>query len=361
MYEDVPGYDPPVDHSGVVLEAGGLCPSPQGIRSAPFGPDRATGGVGVSSPALPGQSGLEQPDPFSEAKPRQPPLYLVHTANLEAAYMPEPLYQPTKCDPKFIVIGCKCGREGRKIVPSACMSLDCIHCWSHVAARRAARVFHRLVSPPQGKRMSYRLPTVIYTVFTIPEHLRDRFLERAEWQKVRKLAWKILKEKFGARFAVEATHPTGDAPEFNFQPHLNFLWIQRSGYKPFLDKGLLWGEWGKALGLKEARVWSRYSDKIKQIHGWAWYVGRPFPGTHKWTGPMRWYGTYPKAKEFEHVTCSECGSHYHVIGFLYSWQVEQWYAGEWKTGLAPPWQRDSEISPLPYRKAISQDTSTSNL
>lgn len=351
MYEDVPGCKHPVDHSGLMLEAGGLGPSPQGIRSAPFGPDRATAGVGVSSPALPGQSGLELPDPHNESKPRQPPLYLVHTANLEAAYLPEPLYQPSKCDPKFIVLGCNCGKTSRLVVPSACMSLDCVHCWSHVARRRAFHVFNRLMSPQPGVRKSYRVPTVIYTIFTVPAELRDRFLERNEWQKVRKLAWKILKEKFGARFAVEATHPTGDAPEFNFQPHLNFLWIQRPGYKPFLDKPLLWSEWGKALGLKEARVWSRYSDKVKQIHNWAWYVGRPFPGTHKWTGPMRWYGTYPKAKQLEHLTCPDCGARYKVIGFLYGWQMDQWLESECFQGLDPPWERDYDISPLPRRKA----------
>lgn len=358
MTENVPGSGPLVNESRIGLEAGGLCPSPPSVLSAPEDLGEGRIGVGDRSPALPRKTRPETPDPFHGSQHRQAPLYLVHTANLGSEELPEPLYKPVKCDPKFIVLGCNCPVDltkpklgnKRHIVPSACMSLDCEHCWSHVSWRRANMIFYRLLSPHTGQTKSYRTPTVIYTIFTLPEGLRKKFLNKKYWQYIRVKAWAILRDKFGAKFGVEASHPTGDQEEFNFQPHMNFLWIQKPGFKPFLDKEKLWKAWGKVLHQDEARVWSQYSDRLKRIRDWAWYVGRSFPGTHEWTGSMRWYGTYPKQKQLEHTTCAECGSRYKLIGFISATIVEDFWDTGFLSGRDPPWYDANFVQPLKPRK-----------
>lgn len=268
------------------------------------------------------------------------PVILNNTANLDAV-LPVPFYPPTRCTPKFIVLSCKCGR---RIVPSTCMSLDCSSCKDQVGKRRSWSVIKRILGPTLYQRRQYTGFNVIYTVFTIPPNAREGFFfNKSKWQKIRKKAWKILRDNFGAKFGVEVTHPAGDVNTATFHPHLNFIWIQRPGHRPFIDVNLLREKWNNALNLEKSDVHSQYTNKIARVVHWSKYVTRTFPGTHEWTGPMRWYGQYPKIPRPTECGCEECGQKFNVIGWIDARLVKKWEDTGMMMGLDPPWLNDANI------------------
>lgn len=287
--------------------------------------------------------------PSSKVGPGQPQCYLEYTANLDDN-LEVPFYSPTSCTPKYIVLACQCSR---KIVPSTCMGLDCKSCSDYVGKRRANSVLRRLLGHEYFHGHGNRRKTVIYTIFTVPECIRQRYyFDEKEWQKVRRKAWSILKKRFGALYGVEATHPVGDLDASHFHPHLNFLWVQRKGWRPFLDVDVLRLEWAKVLGVSTVDVHSQYSGHIGRIIHWANYVTRTFPGTHQWTGPMRWYGKYPRIKELHQEVCPDCGCSYHVIGWIDARLVDEYYETGILMGRDPPWERDECIAKVKSKTKI---------
>lgn len=272
--------------------------------------------------------------------------YLDYTANLdgfEALY----LYQErTKaCDPKYLVQECKCpggtysgkGKNARYILPSVCMSANCVNCEPWVNRRRAFSIFKRFV-PFEG----CNIKPVIYTVFTVPKHVRDRYTNPKAWQKVRTKTWHILKKDFGGLFGVECSHPKGDSSE-EFHPHLNFLWRVRKGCSAYINVKALREAWAKLLGVRTVNLKSRYYDQPGQIMQKCKYVSRVFPGYHYWTGPVRWYGKYPRKGKPDLIVCENCGSPFKVIGFIHRFDVDDWYEFGWQSGSDPPWYNDKKI------------------
>lgn len=287
-------------------------------------------GVRVDSPAsIPKVSGGEAP------------CYVQHTANLDPETTPMPLYPPSECDPKYIVLQCACGR---RIVPSSCMSLDCDFCKKQVSKRRADSVMRRLLGGDLYQKRQYQRRVIIYTVFTVPPEIRELCLNKDYWQTLRRKAWKLLKSLFGAKYAVEVSHPQGDKNVSVFHPHLNFLWVQQSGYRPFIDVDLLRVRWGEAINTLESDVYSQYSNKIGRIIHWCKYVTRNFPGTHKWTGSMRWYGKYPKIKHPTDYVCVECNCRFHFVGWVDARAIDDYNERGFLMGLDPPWERDELIT-----------------
>lgn len=278
-----------------------------------------------------------------------PDIMSTHTANLGILYPPQE--PPKSCTPKYVVLQCGCGR---RIQPSTCMSLDCTVCREHVGRRRADAVVRRL--------KFHRFKPVIYTVFTVPLAIRERFYERKEWQKVRLRIWKVLKRKFGARYGCEASHPVGD-PALDhgeiiadtngevFHPHLNFLWVQFNGWSPFIDVELLRKEWARILGVDVVDVWTNYSGSPGRVVKWARYVFRTFPGMHKWTGSARWYGKYPRARKQPQAMCIECGYPITVVGTISHWDVDDWMSVQHWGDTDPPWYDDSKIRRYKSRSA----------
>ena len=298
-------------------------------------------GVGDAPPGSPVKVGLGEPA-----------CYLERTANLDAEPGSFRLYPSTKCKLKYIVLECNCGR---RIVPSTCMSLDCSSCAPHVGARRSLSVLKRILGETLYQRSKYTDKTLIYTIFTVPKAIRNTYLAKAEWQKVRKKAWTLLKEYFGALYGVEVTHPVGDKDKTLFHPHLNFLWVQRPGFKPFIDVNLLREKWSAVLKVDSSDVYSQYSSKIARISHWTKYVTRTFPGTHSWTGPLRWYGKYPKAKVPVEYVCNECGTHFRLIGYVAGEDVDNWYKRGILMGIDPPWERDECITPIKRKRSTHPD------
>ncbi len=276
------------------------------------------------------------------------PVILTNTVNLDGFEPLVPLYQPSHCSLKYVVIDCKCNR---RIVPSTCMALDCEICQPFVGKRRADSVLRRLLGDVFYQRPKHWKRAVIYTILTIPPKLRERFLDSKAWTKVRQKAWRILKKYFGAKYGVEVSHPVGDNKPDVFHPHLNFLWVQQDGHRPFIDRALLQRLWSEVLDVPVSDVHTQYSTHLRLIAHWAKYVTRTFPGNHKWAGSLRWYGKYPKKTRPEHVTCCDCGSRFRAIGYVSAEDVDQWFEHGQLMGRAPPWERDADITFFPHKKA----------
>jgi len=339
--ESVSGCLHPVDNSGQMLEQGGEGPSPQDALEFPPNLNPVLRGVGVEPPYSSVKVGSDTESlPNPDKSTSKTPYYLDYTANLDEFLPPVPLYPPTRCDPKYIVLQCKCGR---RIVPSACMSLDCEFCHDQVGKRRSESVYRRLLQGSLYQRRKYHNITVIYTVFTVPLSLREECLDKSSWQHLRKQAWLLLKNTFGGLYGVEVSHPSGEKDPTKFHPHLNFLWIQRTGFRPYIDVDLLRRTWADVLKVDTSDVYSQYSSDIAKIIHWSNYVTRTFPGNHKWTGPVRWYGKYPRMKHLTECRCSDCGCKFTMIGWVDARSVDDWYEIGMLMGRAPPWERDQDI------------------
>ena len=297
------------------------------------------------------QSGVGVEPLGSSSKVEVPlsPVILNRTANLDPVGAPLG-YPVTKCDPKFIVLQCNCGRH---IVPSSCMQMDCTGCADGIKKRRSSSVFRRLVAPTPGKRLRANRRNVLYTVFTVPPDLRPKYRDPKEWQKVRKKAWRIVKENFGGLYGVEASHPSGDKDPSTFHPHLNFLWVQRPGFRPFLEVNELRKKWQNVLGVEVGDVYTRYHSNVRKIKHWCNYVCRTFPGNHKWTGPLRWYGTYPKSNVKAETICGECEAPFKCIGWIDKFQVDDYYKRGFLLGIDPPWEKDDNVHFFKSKKSKS--------
>ena len=280
--------------------------------------------------ALKPENGVAGKSPLPSEKVS--PYYLDYTANLnDSPDQPYELsYAPRACSPRYMVFACDCGRHVR---PSTCMNLDCIPCQPWTTRRRAISAFNRLMVKPA---------TVLYTIFTVPIMERYRFVDKAVWQKVRKKAWQILKQRFGALYGIEASHPIGDDSRA-FHPHLNILWIQRGGFSPYISVNDLRDAWANVLSVTVADVHTEYSNHPAKIMHWCKYALRTFPGFMHWSGAVRWYGKYPVVKRQDRIVCADCGSPYHVIGYILQCDYDEWNKTGWLTGAAPPWKDDSKI------------------
>jgi len=341
-----------VDHS---LDAGGegANPTPQGTLAALrefYGLQPTKGGEGFA--AFPPKSGGS----------RSSPVILTDTVNLDHLEC-LPFSETRTCTPKYIVLQCNCGRQ---IVPSTCMHRDCVPCAPHVGRKRSESVFRRLYrsSPYQHGRNSsemykkgyYRsFPTVIYTIFTIPMEHRQRYLNRKQWSLLRGRVWKMLKNHFGGLYGVEISHPHGDKRPTLFHPHLNFLWVQRKGYRPFIPTENLRDSFAVLVGTETVNVRTQYSHWVRQIKHWCNYTCRTFPGNSVWTGPIRWFGKYPKDIKKPDIRCPDCGCKFERIGTLEKCQVDDWYKIGWPLGTDPPWNRDKDIKMMKNRRGTIRE------
>lgn len=252
-----------------------------------------------------------------------------------------------QCELKYLVVECECGRS---VVPSGCMSLACTRCANAVGSRRSRRIYDKLM-------VHLHHDAVIYTVFTIPIERRASLTDKKKWGKLRKKAWDILKG-FGGRFGVEASHPISEENPTQFHPHLNFLWRQRKGFRPFINVEALRIAWAKELKVAEINVNTRYSREAGSIKHMCNYVARTFPGLHKWAGSIKWFGKYPKSgkEKKEKSFCGDCGEELKAVGTIYGWLVKDWYSQGFTGERAPPWD-DSKNVTLFKRKGKSHEKS----
>lgn len=235
------------------------------------------------------------------------------TSNIRGQKPPD---SAVSCRGSYISVACGCGF---KVVFSGCMSVRCPNCQEKVGRRRARRVRDRM---ERGRpNAAGRKKAVIYTICTVPPELRERFLDRTVWRAAVKKFWRVLSRSFGGEYAVECSHPIGDENPQDFHPHLNLLWVQRNGYKPYLDVAELRRQWGLILETYSiVDVWTSYYTTKTPARAWNHrykYVTRTFPEYSEWVGAMRWYGKYPRKKKDETpeiVTCPGCGEPYLFLG-----------------------------------------------
>jgi len=244
---------------------------------------------------------------------------------LSPEMVPRPL-EP--CEPVYRVVECACGRSVKK---DGCNRLDCPSCQKHLGARRGASVLKKLENRPSGR-------AVCYTVLTFPESVRERFAVRSDFDLARKNAWRLLKE-IGADWAFCAVHPVGEDGR-TFHPHLNFLWVPRDGFRPFIDVEWLRVQWSFVLGVDVSVVYHQFSGHFGKVQHWARYVSRTFPGWHWWTGPVRWYGHYPKVQR-KPCPCPKCGEYPRYVGTIPVSECRFWEEEGFLLGLPPPWERAS--------------------
>jgi hypothetical protein len=206
------------------------------------------------------------------------------------------------CVPAWATGACGCRTWAYE---AGCHRLSCSACEDGLRIRRTQAIKARFEGPNgRGKK------PVIYTIFTVPPELRAAAADPKTWTKWRRAIWKAMKKKFGGLFAVERTDPCGDRNPSLWHPHLNFLWVQRDGFSPYLDRDALAAEWAAVIGSeREIDFHTKYSDFWPRLQHWYSYMGRTFPD---WQGSVRrhlgvrWLGKYPKKVPPE-KSCVECG------------------------------------------------------
>jgi hypothetical protein len=287
--------------------------------------------------------------PESPAKNENPIILNSNTANLglfEINYS----NSVSSCTPKFLVVKCKCDPQ---LVRHTCMSKHCLTCTDALGDRRAQAALDRFVSYKESLKTESRNFMMLYTDFTIPPILRQSFVNPDKWQGLRSKLWEVLREKFGGLFALEATHPVSERAPDRFHPHLNFLWVQRPDYKPFLNVELLSKLFKSLLHYKGVVVLHHsYSDKIEKQKHWIRYVTRIFPYYSVWAGALRWYGKYPRQVKKDKYCCPVCGQAYRVLGFIDADIVKAYDEYGFAVGRSPPWFNDKNITPFKKIKSL---------
>lgn len=240
-----------------------------------------------------------------------------------------------RCQTTPLLVRCGCGWQK---IETGCGSADCVDCADKVAARRARRARQRIevarpALPELGRTPAYAAKQgqpVHYVVLTLPPELRAGYLDPVAWRELGRKAWRMLR-RFGFAFAIEATHPVGDkaseaALEGDgdpavFAPHLNFLAVQRAGFRWTLDLDALRAEWATVLGWRgphavqlHVQLFFPGSQREEDKRAWAHatrYALRPFPGWQAWLPSVRWFGRYPHVEYT--CTCPHCRTAFAVV------------------------------------------------
>jgi hypothetical protein len=241
-----------------------------------------------------------------------------------------------RCETRQVLLRCSC-RDGWKVAAKGCGSADCVLCADEVAARRARRARQRVaeVRPELPERRASwctrQGDPVHYVTLTVPPELRARYVDPAAWRELARLAWRILQRQHGMVFACEATHPVGDkgaeraeldGDPCTFAPHLNFLAVQRRGWRWTLDLPALRSAWAEALGWTgphavQVRVELHFPQSQREEDRKAWahvtrYVLRPFPGWQAWLPSLRWFGKFPRGIDYT-CTCPACKAQFAIV------------------------------------------------
>jgi hypothetical protein len=258
----------------------------------------------------------------------------------------------TECVPQYLVVSCNCRRH---VVKHTCMRLSCRICHPILTRRRASAVMDRFIPKTISGYSETSYPTVNYTVFTMPYQLRPNCIDRKYMTKLRAKVFELLKTKYGADFAFEATHPIAEDNPTEFHPHLNFLWTQKKGFPHYLNLDMLRADYADILGYTGSPyLYHEYSNNPGEIWKWCEYVARTFPAYAKWCGHTKWFGNYPKLPEREHCKCAHCGSGFHLIGWISASHIEAYELFGSKSGLAPPWDDDTKITLIKSKSKQNQ-------
>jgi hypothetical protein len=180
-------------------------------------------------------------------------------------------------------------------------------------------------------------PKMIYTIFTIPMHLRYKYYDRKVLTELIKQIWNVLKYNFDAKWCMVAVHPISEKNPTVFHPHINILWLQGSIGAEYIDVEELKAQYGVLLdyeGLPDVRT--RYSNKAGQLYHWCSYIVRVFPEFSRWLGNIRYYGKPPKLDAKGECICHVCLCHLNVLGYLTDEGVQLFVKSDGIDATGPP-------------------------
>lgn len=245
------------------------------------------------------------------------------------------------CTPSWSTGACGCESWAFE---AGCSRLSCRGCEEKLRTRRMLEIRRRFEGPAgrNGK-------PVLYTVLTVPPELRARAADPDTWRKWRRAAWKAMKLRFGGLFAVERTDPCGDRAPDKWHPHLNFLWVQVDGTKPFINVAELAEAWREIIGsYRRPSIHHAYDEHPARLQHWYWYMGRTWPDWHgsvKRHLSVRWMGKFP-TKIPKPTNCEDCGQPFVFVTGLDRKAAEELAAlGPWHVQLE--WEK-REISRIQH-------------
>lgn len=265
---------------------------------------------------LPAPVWIEAPETGSDlgpawaAYPDTPPNLDIRERLQNDLFWPVPS-PATPCKPEWKVFFCGCSA---RVAEVGCNRLDCRNCADFLRRRRATAIGERMEAGRNGK-------PVIYTVFTIPPDLREKAANKATWGRWMRALRKVLKKKFGLLYGCERVDPCGDEKPDVWHPHLNLLWVQRDGWRPFIDVDALREEWARIIGTEEPNLWTQFSTEPAKLGHWYSYMGRTWSDWRKAVPnhlTVRWIGKYPARPPQEEPVCDECGQKVEDLSFLSS-------------------------------------------
>lgn len=278
---------------------------------------------------------------FPQILPQDSSYYVQYTVNLKSIDE-RLLNSTTHCQPKYLILQCQCGRRA---VASACYKNNCISCRPYSNMKKARAIMKKFVSLSWTHNNNQYFPNIVYTVFTVPMELREKCIDPKYMQHLRHEAWNILRYAYGAEFAVEATHPISEKHPDTFHPHLNFLWKPLPTVSPYIDVTALRDLWRIALGYnKQVDVETQYSNKPGKLWKWSKYISRLFPEFSVWTGPIKWFGFYPKNLEKGTGLCQECHQQIIALGYATPELTARLLEHDPKSGTSPPEIRFYDIN-----------------
>jgi hypothetical protein len=244
------------------------------------------------------------------------------------------LNETTHCSPNYLVLECGCGR--RPIV-TGCQKNNCTFCQKHNTKHRADAVMKRIIKSGHNCGSKIHYPRMIYTVFTIPMHLRAKYYDRAELKKLTNEIWKVLSMNFDGRWGALAIHPISEKNPEVFHPHINFLWMQNTPGAEYIDVEELKRQYGIVIGyngLPDIRT--QYSNKPAKLWKWCEYIFRVFPQFNTWLGNIRYYGKRPKLDKKEVHLCPVCQLRINAIGRLTPEGIRKFLESDPPTETGPP-------------------------
>lgn len=230
----------------------------------------------------------------------------------------------------FEVCNCKKTMKTR-----GCNKLSCTGCADTLRTRRKLSIRNRFEAA-RGFR------PVLYTIFTVPKHLREKASDPKTWRKWRLAIAGVLKRRFGMDWGVERTDPAGKCKQSEksgescvcpkcsrWHPHMNFLWVQKGTgrNRPFITPAqmkYLKRRWahiigqtpGKPINIRHAYCKGDRDNEadVRRLNHWYSYMARTWADWQKSVRKhlrLNWYGApQPEKKPKRECFCGDCGGDY---------------------------------------------------
>lgn len=239
-----------------------------------------------------------------------------------------PRCSPPRCCEEYWAVKF-CDKKAKRFLMGCCRK-DCWNCEGRLRARGAKAIADRFTDHLNGR-------AVCYSDFTVPLHLRARYVDVERWNRLRKDLIDWMKVNLGLLWAVERTDPASKCRQgreiycdcrkcSTWHPHFNVLWVRENGRGMLTEAERHWLHvaWGVLVGAEFGRkdgklvpvaVWhhkfvldpatadcrSERKKRTAQLWHLYRYMARTWPSWRKAVKAhlgIRWFGKPPrKAKK----------------------------------------------------------------